>query len=66
MVASGLVVGMLFEGALDARLAAGRARLATCGTVAALAVAIYLGLKAFTDTARWTRTEPEEWIASRG
>jgi hypothetical protein len=65
-VASGLVVGMLFEGALDSRLAAGRARLANVAAVAAVAAVIYLGLKAFADTARWTRAEPEEWIAFAG
>ena len=26
----------------------------------------YLGLKAFADTARWTRAGPEEWIAFAG
>jgi hypothetical protein len=57
---------MLFEGALDARLAAGRARLANVAALAALAVVIYLGLKAFADTVLWTRAEPEEWIAFAG
>jgi len=66
VVASGLVVGMLFEGAFDARLAAGRARLANFAAVAVLAAVIYLGLTAFADTARWTRAEPEEWIAFAG
>jgi hypothetical protein len=66
VVASGLVVGMLFEGAFGARLAVGRARLFTFAAVAALAAVIYLGLKAFADTARWTRAKPEDWIAFAG
>jgi hypothetical protein len=66
VVASGLIVGMLFEGWLDSLLSASRARLAHLAAVAALAAVLYAALRAYADAVGWTRAEPEQWIAYAG
>jgi hypothetical protein len=66
VVASGLVVGMLFEGWLDSLLSARRARLAHLAAVAAVAAVVYVALRAYAEAVSWTRAEPEEWIAYAG
>ena len=58
-VASGLTVGMLFEGWL-------RSRAANAAAVAVLAALLYAGLEAIAHAASWTRAEPEAWIAYAG
>jgi uncharacterized membrane protein len=58
-VAAGLVIGMLFEGWLDSRLA-------NVVAVAAVAALLYVVLRAFAEAAGWSRAEPEEWIAYAG
>jgi hypothetical protein len=65
-VAAGLVVGMLFEGWLDAVLPAAQARLANAAGVAIAAALLYVGLRAYTDAIDWARGEPDEWIAYAG
>ncbi|HVX33974.1 MAG TPA: hypothetical protein VHA80_12610 [Solirubrobacterales bacterium] len=65
-IAAGLVVGMLFEGWLDALMPPPRARLAALLTVAGLAAVLYLALKGYAEAIRFVRAEPEEWIAYVG
>jgi hypothetical protein len=66
VVASGLIVGMLFEGWLDSLLSAGRARLADLSAVATVAALLYVALRAYADAVGWARAQPEEWIAYAG
>jgi hypothetical protein len=58
VVAAGLLVGMLFEGWLGARLA--------LIAVVAVAALVYTGLEALAHAAGWTRAAPEEWTAYAG
>ena len=66
VVAAGLLVGMLFEGWLHARLPPAGERAATLAAVAALAVPLYLLLRDYADTVDWTRAGAEEWIGHAG
>jgi hypothetical protein len=66
VVASGLIIGMLFEGWLDSLLPAGPARAWGAAATAALAALLYVGLQALAHAASWTRAEPEEWTAYAG
>jgi hypothetical protein len=66
VVASGLIVGMLFEGCLSSRLPARRARPASVGAVAVVAALLYLAIGAYANAVDWTRAAPEEWIAYAG
>jgi hypothetical protein len=63
VVASGLIIGMLFEGWLDALLAARPARAFAAAGTAGIAALLYVGLQALAHAADWTRAEPEEWTA---
>ena len=58
VVASGLIVGMLFEGWLDAA--------AAIAAVAVVAALLYISLRAYAHAVGWTRAEPDEWIAYAG
>ena len=57
-VTAGLLVGMLFEGWLDARAA-------LTGVAVATAL-LYGGLLAFSHAIDWTQAEPEAWVAYAG
>jgi hypothetical protein len=66
VVAAGLLVGMLFDGWIQAVLSPGLARVGAVALLAAGGGALYLGLQALAETARWTRAEPAEWVAYAG
>jgi hypothetical protein len=59
VVAAGLLVGMLFEGLLTSRLVA-------VGSMAVVAAALYLLLKAYADSVGWTEAKPLEWVSYAG
>jgi hypothetical protein len=63
VVASGLIVGMLFEGWLDSLLAPRPARACAAAAAAGIAALLYVGLQALAHAAHWTRAEPEDWTA---
>ena len=65
-VAAGLLVGMLFEGALHDRMSAAAERAAVLAAIALGAAALYLLLRAYADGLTWTRAEPEDWIGHAG
>jgi hypothetical protein len=65
-VAGGLLVGMLFEGALSGRLAAGPERLLALGLVVLCAAAIYWALGMYAGSLRWHKGSAEEWVGHVG
>ncbi len=65
-VAGGLLVGMLFEGALLDRVAAGPERALSLGLVILCAAALYWALGTYADSVRWGRGSPEEWVGHVG
>jgi hypothetical protein len=62
----GLVVGMLFEGALRLRLSAGRERLAMLAAALLLGEVLYAGLAWYAGSLRWMRATGDEWITHVG
>ena len=66
VVASGLIVGMLFEGWLASKVPARCAGPADIAAVAVVAALLYISLRAYAHVVGWTRAEPEEWIAYAG
>jgi hypothetical protein len=65
-VAGGLLVGMLFEGSLAARLSAARERVVALGLVVLCAVALHVLLIRFADSLQWTHGSAEEWVSHVG
>jgi hypothetical protein len=66
VIASGLVVGMLFEGWPASRLTRVRGTLLTLAGVAVVAGALYALLASYADTVDWTKAEPEDWVSYVG
>jgi hypothetical protein len=65
-VAGGLLVGMLFEGSLAARLSAAGERAVALGLVVLCAVALHVLLIRFADSLQWTNGSAEEWVSHVG
>lgn len=65
-VAGGLVVGMLFEGALPARLSGARERALSLGLVLVCGAVVYLLLAWIAGGLHWTRGSAQDWVGHVG
>jgi hypothetical protein len=65
-VAGGLVVGMLFEGALPARLSGAQERALSLGLVFAGSAVVYLLLAWVAGSLDWTRASAPDWVGHVG
>jgi hypothetical protein len=61
-IAAGLIVSMLFEGAVRSHLTPAWDRVASVAVIAVLALLLYRGLSAFGDGQRWERITTGEWV----
>lgn len=62
LIAAGLVISMLFEGAIRPHVTAVVDRLLSVTVIVALAAALFYGLSAYADSLSWTHVEPKAWV----
>jgi len=62
IITAGLIVSMLFDGAVRPHLSPVADRLVSLLVVAAVAAGLYFGLTAYADTVSWVRLAPAEWV----
>jgi hypothetical protein len=62
IITAGLLVSMLFDGAVRPHLSAVADRVVVLLTVAAVAAGLYFGLTAYADTVNWIKLDPAEWV----
>jgi hypothetical protein len=63
LIASGLVISMLFEGAIRPHVSPAADRALSVTVIAAFAAALYFGLTAYADSLSFTRIDPAAWVA---